>query len=259
MFQLVTQGDSLLLIDSLRENSIDMVITSPPYNVDLGNNKYHKESYDLYNDNREHTEYIGWLKSIFEKLYYRLKSGGRVAINIGDRKNGAIPTHVDIIYFMSRQLNYIPMTTIIWNKSQIGNRTSWGSWLSPSCPSFPTPFEYIMVFAKETTKRRDKGEATVSRDEFIKNSLAMWTMAPETKQKAMGHTAMFPVELPYRLLQQLTYRYDVVVDPFAGLGTTGVACKKLDRNFIGFELSADYAEKANKRISETQGGFEQNG
>jgi len=156
------------VIPQLDDNSIDLVITSPPYNVDLGNNKYNNSPYDLYNDNKDHKDYIRWLKDIFEKLYLKLVSGGRTVINIGDGQNGRCPTHSDIIQFMTRELDYIPMANIIWQKSQIGNRFSWGSFNSPSCPSFPKPFEYIMIFAKKNIKLQKKGETDLHPVEFQK-------------------------------------------------------------------------------------------
>ena len=135
--------------------SIDMVVTSPPYNVDLGKNKYNKNPYNLYNDNKQHQQYIAWLGNIFESLYSKIVVGGRVCINIGDGKNGAIPTSSDIIQFM-KDFTYLPLTHIIWNKSQIGSRTAWGSFNSPSSPSFPTPFQHILVFCKESRKLSKK-------------------------------------------------------------------------------------------------------
>ena len=109
-------------IPTIEDNSIDLIITSPPYNVNLGDNKYNKNPYNLYNDNKEHSDYIKWLKDMFESLYPKLKKGGRAVINIGDGKNGAIPSHSDIIQFMSHELNYIPMANIIWQKNTTGNR-----------------------------------------------------------------------------------------------------------------------------------------
>ena len=242
-------GDCLQLLEQLPADSIDLVITSPPYNVDLGNNRYHKNPYDLYRDNREHSEYIEWLKTVFGEVTRVLKHGGRVAINIGDGKNGAVPTHSDVIQFMTRELDYLQMATIIWNKNQTSPRTAWGSWMSPSCPSFPMPFEYILLFAKGTTKKGgDKSKITLTKDEFVTNSLALWTISPESKQKEYGHPAMFPVELPYRLIQQLSYEDDIVLDPFAGAGTTAVAAKRLDRRFICFELSPEYCKTAIERL-----------
>ena len=93
--------------------------------------------------------------------------------------------------------------------------------MSPSSPSFPCPYEFVLVFAKDKKKKvGDKENITVTRDEFIKNSWAIWSFAPETRQRKMGHRAMFPLELPRRCIQMLSYRGDTVLDPFNGLGST---------------------------------------
>jgi len=232
-------GDCLEVMDRLIVEGVkvDAIITSPPYNVDLGNNKYNKTPYSLYKDNKEHWEYIAWLKDIFSKAKEILIDGGRVAINIGDGKNGSIPTHSDIIQFM-RDLGYIQMTTIIWNKNQVSPRTAWGSWLSPSSPSFPTPFEYILIFANNSKKLTTKGDTDLIKEEFINNSLALWNIKPETNLKAIGHPAVFPLEIPLRLMKMLTYTNAVILDPFMGSGTTGVACINTNRDFIGIELDS---------------------
>ena len=247
----ITCGDCLQLIPELEDNSIDLLVTSPPYNVDLGNNKVHKTPYDLYNDNRPHHEYIGWLTDVFAEVKSKMVSGGRVVINIGDGKNGAVPTHSDVIQFMTHELGYLPMTTIIWNKNTTPNRAAWGSYMSPSCPSFPSPIEFILVFAKDTPKKvGDKDKITVRKKDFIDNAYTLWKFAPEKKQKAMGHGSMFPPELPRRCIEMLTYEDDVVLDPFAGLGTTAIAAELTNRQHIGFELSKNYCELATTRLEE---------
>lgn len=239
-------------IPLLEDNSIDLVITSPPYNVDLGNNKYNKNSYNIHNDNMNYQDYINWLELIFKNIYPKLKSGGRVVINVGDGKNGSIPTHSDIIQFMTKKLNYIPMTILIWEKHQTSNRCAWGSWKSPSSPSFPRSFEYIMIFAKESLKLQEAGETDLTKDEFIKWTNGLWTLAPETNMKSIGHPAMFPVELPYRLIKMLSWKSGTVLDPFSGAGTTGLACKITGRNYIGIEMSEEYCKIAENRIMNEQ-------
>jgi len=245
-------GDCLEEMEKIKDNSVDLVITSPPYNVDLGNNKYRKTPYKLYNDNKEHSEYIKWLCVIFSMVYGKLKKGGRVCINIGDGKNGAIPTTSDVIQFMTKEIGFIPMTHIIWNKKQTSARTAWGSWMSPSSPSFPTPFEHILVFAKESIKLQYKGESDITKEEFIEYSLALWSFSGEKNQKKIGHPAMFPEELAYRLIKMFSYKNALVLDPFAGVCTTGVVCKKTQRDFIGIEIDKDYLDKGKERISEIQ-------
>lgn len=241
--------DCLEGIKLLEDDSIDLVVTSPPYNVDLGNNKYNKNPYNLYNDNKDHKEYIEWLGAIFDNIYPKLKEGGRVCINIGDGKNGSVPTHSDIIQFMKKE-KYIPLTTIIWNKNTMGNRTAWGSFCSPSCPSFPTKFEFILVFCKGNRKLQYKGETDLEKEEFIQWSDCLWSFTPETKMKKIGHPAMFPIELAKRCLKMFSWKDATVLDPFMGAGTTAVACKMYNRNYIGFEISKEYCEIATKRLDE---------
>jgi site-specific DNA-methyltransferase (adenine-specific) len=151
---------------------------------------------------------------------------------------------------MTKDLRYLMKSTIIWNKNQIGNRTSWGSFKSPQNPSFPTPFEFIMIFCKDSQRKvGDKKDITVTKEEFIRSSLASWSFMPETRMnKIYKHPAMFPVELPHRLIQQLSYKGDVVLDIFSGMGTTCLAAAMLERQWIGFELSKDYVTRSRERI-----------
>ena len=242
-------GDCFEKLNEIEDNSVNLVITSPPYNVDLGNNKFNKFSYNEYKDNKEHKEYIDWLKSIFEKIYTKLKNDGRVCINIGDGRNGSIPTHSDIIQFM-KEIGYNPYSTIIWNKNTVSNRTAWGSWLSPSSPSYPSPFEYILIFYKNCKKLIHKGETDLTKEEFTTYAYGLWTFAPEKNLKKLGHPVVFPVELPHRLIKMNSYKGDVVLDPFMGSGTVGLVCKQLERDFIGIELNKDYFELAISRITE---------
>jgi len=246
----IHQGKTEELIPQLPNNFIDLVVTSPPYNVDLGNNKYNIHKYDLYKDDVYYEDYIDWLYNIFKSLKPKMVTGGRVCINIGDKQNGKIPTHSDIIQFMTKELHYLIKTTIIWNKNQTGNRASWGSFKSPQNPSFPTPFEFILVFCKDSQRKIGNLEnITVAKNEFITNSSASWSFMPETRMnKIYNHPAMFPIELPYRLIQQLSYKDDVVLDVFSGMGTTCLAASMLKRKWIGFELSEDYAARSRERI-----------
>lgn len=244
----IINDDCLNVIEKLDDNTINCVITSPPYNVDLGNNKYNKTPYLLYKDNKEHKEYIDWLINIFDKMYNKLVEGGRICINIGDGKNGAVPTHVDLMYHLSKR--FIPITSIVWDKHQVRNRTSWGSFLSPSCPSYPTPFEYILILAKGNKKLQHKGETDLTKEEFITYAYGIWSFTPETKAKKIGHPAPFPIELPYRLIKMNTYIGDKVFDPFLGSGTTAIACKQLNRNFIGCDIDSSYIKIAKQRLND---------
>jgi DNA modification methylase len=252
------------MLPKIPDNSTDMIITSPPYNVNLGQNKLKKDAYAEYDDNLPYTEYLNWMTQLFIQMNRVLKIGGRVAINIGDGANGSVPTHVDFTYRMLNLLNFVDirtiphsfepfkmMTTIIWDKQQIGCSTAWGSWQSPSCPSFPTQFEFILVFAKGTTKHEgDKSKITVSKEDFIRNSRALWTFPPETQMmKLYDHPAMFSEELPRRLIDQLTYEDDIVLDPFSGAGTTCAVAKQMNRRYIGIEMTEKYYNRSLERIN----------
>jgi len=165
--------DAMITLQRMENQSLDLTITSPPYNVDLGNNKYNRNSYDLYVDNKDHQEYIEWLVKLFSVVRTKTKIGGRLAINIGDGKNGAVPTHSDLIQGLS-VVGWVPITTIVWNKKNVSNRTAWGSFCSPSSPSFPCPFEYVLVFGNTERKLQWKGETDLTNEEFVSWAYGIW-------------------------------------------------------------------------------------
>lgn len=242
--------DCLVTLAGMPSNFLDLTITSPPYNVNLGKNRFNKKGYDVHEDNLSHEEYMGWLDGIFAQIYHKTKSGGRCAINVGDGKNGRISTHSDIIQRM-KTIGWLPFTTIIWNKMHTSNRTAWGSYQSPSCPSFPSAFEYILVFAKDDLKLQTKGETDLTKEEFAKWAFGMWDFKGVSK-KENSHPAPFPVELPLRLIKMLTWQDAVVYDPFMGSGTTAVACMKMGRKYVGSEVSKDYFDESILRLEKTQ-------
>jgi len=241
------------ILPQIPDNSVDMIITSPPYNIDLGHNRLRKSDrgYDEYKDNKPYDEYLEWMNQCFKQSYRILKKGGRIGINIGDGCNGHETQHADFIVNM-KKIGFIPITTICWDKSQVGNRFSWGSYCSPSQPSFPKPQEYIIVMAKESLKHEgDPKKITVTPKEFQRNSLALWKFAPESRMMDLyGHPAVFPEELPHRLIQQLTYEDDIVLDPFNGVATTCAVAKKLRRKYIGIEMSKKYYDVSIRRLNE---------
>jgi len=246
---MIFNEDCLEGIKKIDNELVNLVVTSPPYN--LGDVSVHNHiEYNSYSDDKKFDEYIKWLREIFLFISLKLPKDGRVCINIGDQKNGAIPTHFHITKMML-QIGYSYFTTIIWNKSQTARRTAWGSWMSPSCPSFPTPFEYILVFYKEERKLQHKGESDIERQEYIDWSFAMWNFPGEGKMKKFGHPAMFPEEIPKRLIKMFSYVGDVVMDPFSGLGTTCKVAKDLDRRYIGFETDKEYYEKTLERLNDS--------
>ena len=223
----------LATLDRMDDGYLPLTVTSPPYNVDLGNNKHNQDkSYDAHDDNLTHESYMESMKDIFTKIHQKTESGGRCIINIGDGKNGRIPTHSDYIQMMS-EIGWIPMANIVWNKRNVSGRTAWGSFGSPSAPSLPPPFEYIMVFAKDGYKLQqpeNKAELIdITREEFV----------------------------PLRCIKMFSWDTSVVYDPFMGSGTTALACLQTRRTYIGSEISEAYITLANNRIRAITGDEEE--
>ena len=245
----IIHGECPQAMSIIPDNFIDLIVTSPPYNVNLGNNAYKKDAYNTYDDNKEHPEYLEWLKNILKECYRTLKVGGRICVNVPDTSGGKIPLHSDVTQMMMNELGYLMMTTIIWYKQVVGNRTAWGSWLSPSSPSFILPCEYIIVMCKESRKLIDSGETDLYKEEFIDWTLGMWSMQPATDMmNKYQHPAMFPEELPKRCMKMFSWKNSVVMDPFSGAGTTCKVARELGRKYIGFEMDEKYVKISRMRV-----------
>lgn len=232
------------VLDGLRElesNSVDMLITSPPYNLEI--------EYSSTVDNLPYNDYLSWVSSWLIETYRVLKSGGRIAINIPIETNLGGKKFISSDYIsILESIGYLRAAYIIWDKRNVTRRTAWGSWLSPSFPVVNNPLECILVYSKESLRHPgDKNLSDISRDEFISYTMGVWDFQPEHKTK-IGHPAPFPEELPYRLIKLYTYMGDVILDPFVGSGTTAVVCKKTFREFIGFDISPDYIKLALDRL-----------
>lgn len=243
----IINDDCINIGEYLNSPCIDVIITSPPYNNNLGAQK-NRKAYDNYFDNKPYKEYITYIFDRFKTILPYVNSGGRLCLNIGSGKNAKLPLHIDLASLFMRKLKLLPMAHIIWQKSHSSRRTSWGSWMSPSCPSFPATFEHILIFAKDTYKHKgNKEDITITREEFIKFANSTWEF-PGTKDPE--HPAPFPRELPYRLIQMLSYKGNVICDPFMGVGTTCLVAKELERGYIGFDISEKYCSVAMERLSE---------
>ena len=139
---------------------------------------------------------------------------------------------------------------IIWNKAASASpSTAWGIWQSAANPILRDIHEYILIFSKGDYKRDKKGkEDTITKDQFMEWTKSIWSMNAESA-KRIGHPAPFPEELPFRLIQLYSFKGDIILDPFMGSGTTGVAALKAERKFIGYEISSEYIELSKKRIA----------
>jgi DNA modification methylase len=236
-------SDALTALRTMEDNSVDLVLTSPPYNFDM--------NYDEHNDKSESSDYLSTLITIFNECIRVLKSGGRLIINIQPNYKEYYPTHHAITSAMIDS-GLIWRGEIVWLKNNLKKLTAWGSWKSPSCPYLSYPFEFIEVFSKETLKHPgDKENIDITKEEFIEYVNGHWSIAPETRMKKFDHPAMFPEELVKRCIKLFSYKNDLVLDPFNGAGTTTFVANLLERRYIGIDISETYCEIARERISST--------
>ena len=225
-------------MDELPDNSIHLMVTSPPYNV----GKDYDEDLTL-------DEYRKFLVSVWTEVKRVLVPGGRACINIANLgRKPYIPLHTFIIEDMIN-LGFLMRGEVIWNKASSGSpSTAWGSWLSARNPTLRDVHEYILVFSKGTYRREDmERKSTISRDEFLEFTKSIWTF-PAESAKRVGHPAPFPTELPYRLIQLYTFDGETILDPLMGSGQSAIASIKSGRHYIGYEIDDQYAKMAEQRI-----------
>lgn len=234
-------GDSEVILKSLPDNSIDLVFTSPPYNFGL--------EYKQSEDDHYWSSYFEKLFKIFDECIRVVKYGGRIIVNIQPLFSDYIPTHHIISkYLMDKKL--IWKGEILWEKNNYNCKyTAWGSWKSPSSPYLKYTWEFIEVFCKGDLKKEGASESIdISAEEFKKWVVAKWSIAPERKMKKFGHPAMFPEELAERVLKLFSFQGDVVLDPFNGVGTTTLVAHKMNRRYIGIDVSREYCDTAEDRL-----------
>ena len=212
--------------------------TSPPYNVgklsdlDLDDKKYWK-----------------MMKSCFEEVYRVTESGGRLVVNVANLGRKPYIPFSNQFTELLLNLGFIMRGEIIWQKSKGANANfAWGSWLSASNPVIRDLHEYCLVFSKESMNRNKEGESTIEKEEFMDSTLSIWNILP-AKAKKIGHPAPFPEELVERFINLYSYKNEIILDPFFGSGTTGLAAKNLERDYIGYEVNSDYCDLAKKRIN----------
>jgi DNA modification methylase len=223
----------------LPDNSIHLMVTSPPYNV----GKQYDADLTL-------QEYLAFLEMVWVEVFRVLVPGGRACINVANLgRRPYIPLHAWITESMLR-LEYLMRGEVIWNKAASASRsTAWGSWKSATNPTLRDVHEYILVFSKGAFKRQNplQRESTISNEEFLEFTKSVWTFPAEPASK-IGHPAPFPGELPYRLVQLYSFKGEVVLDPFMGSGQTALAALKTGRHFIGYEINQEYVALAQARI-----------
>jgi len=221
------------------DNSLHLMVTSPPYNVS-------KE----YDDDLSLTEYLEMLRNVFSETYRVLVNGGRACINVANLGRKPYIPLSDYISNMMEDIGFLMRGEIIWNKGAgAGVSMAWGSWKSASNPVLRDVHEYILVFSKGSFKRTKSKEQenTIEKEQFMEWTKSVWSMKTESAKK-IGHPAPFPVELPHRLIQLYTFRGDVILDPFMGSGSTAIAALNSSRSYIGYDIDPEYIKLAEERI-----------
>jgi len=231
---------------SLDNDSIDLCITSPPYNIGMdygeGPNK----------DLLPWKDYFLWCEKWIKEIFRVLKPNRRFCLNhylsCGNKNKRVAPLME--LNQIAINIGFNHHALAIWEDSTRSRLTAWGSFMKASAPYIQSPYEGILILYKGEWKREDKGISTISKEDFIEAVSGIWKIHPE--KKVIDHPAPYPTRLPTICINLLSYKNDLVLDPFMGTGTTAVACKQTDRNYIGFESNTTFWENSVKRVNNTK-------
>ncbi len=235
-------NEDILKIDAIPEKSIDLIITSPPYNVDI--------HYNFHNDNLTYEEYLEFTEKWIRKCFDLAKSEGRFLLNIPlDKNKGGQKSVGADITKIAKDVGWKYHSTIIWNEGNISRRTAWGSYMSASAPYVIAPVELILVLYKDSWKKTSGSRQNdITKQEFIDWTNGIWTFPGQSKKGAGGHPAPFPIELPRRCIKLFSFIGDTVFDPFLGSGSTLIASYLHNRKGIGVDIDKDYCDIAISRL-----------
>lgn len=223
----------------IESGSVDLVVTSPPYNIGI--------EYDVYKDKLSWKAYYDWCGVWLRECKRILKEDGRIVINhylsLGNAKERTAPL---------MRLNEIALTmgfkhhsVAVWFDRTLAKASAWGSWLSASAPYVNSPNEGLLILYNDKWKKNKKGVSDIDKDTFVKLTRGIWEIKNETKPKTK---CCFSEDLADKCIRLLSYKGDLVCDPFSGSGTVGAVAVRLDRRFKGCEISPAYTEIANSRI-----------
>ena len=234
--------DDILKIADIPKSSVDLIVTSPPYNVDI--------HYNSHKDDLSYDEYLEFTKKWLKKCYDLARDDGRFCLNIPlDKNKGGQQAVCADITNAARKIGWNYHSTIIWNEGNISRRTAWGSWMSASAPYVIAPVEVILVLYKNTWKKNNRRkENDITKQEFMDWTNGVWTFNGQSKKGAGGHPAAFPIELPTRCVKLFSFVGDTILDPFLGSGSTLIAASLLKRKGIGVDIDKRYCDIAVERL-----------
>lgn len=251
----IVNGDSRQM-DLIADESVHLIITSPPYwqlkDYGMDNQIGYHETYE---------EYINNLNLVWKDCHRVLHPGCRLCINIGDQfarsvyygRYKVIPIRTEITRFCEA-IGFDYMGAVIWQKvtttNTTGGATIMGSFPYPRNGIMKINYEFILLFRKQGTmpkpSREQKALSEISKEDWNTYFSGHWHFAG-VKQK--DHIAMFPEELPARLIKMFAFAGDTVLDPFLGSGTTSVAARNLGRNSIGYEINPDFINVIKRKFN----------
>jgi len=258
----VINGDCIEVMKEMPEGVVDLIVTSPPYGVNI--------AYDVHNDDMEISEYLEFTRKWMTEAYKVLKDDGRIALNIPyeinrQAKGGRI-FFVSEVYQVMKEIGFkfFGVVDLEEDSPHRSKTTAWGSWMSPSSPYIYNPKECIVLaYKKQHIKKvkgepQWKGEPTITEEgktkmvyqeedkrDFMELVFGQWKYLNDSRPMTK---ATFSMDIPTKAIKILSYKNDVVLDPFNGSGTSCVAAEILDRRWIGIELSENYANIAKERI-----------
>jgi DNA modification methylase len=234
-----------------------LVVTSPPYFA----GKEYEEALGEDGVPATYLEYLQLLRDVLRECVRKLEPGGRIAVNVANlRRRPYRSLSADVIGTFQDELRLLLRGEIIWVKQRGSSGScAWGSFQRPGNPVLRDLTERVIVAskgrfdravpAKVRARRGLPSESSMTRDDFMENTLDVWEIPAESATR-VGHPAPFPIELPARLIELHTYRGDLALDPFAGSGTTAVAAVRAGRHYAGYDLDESYIALAESRVGQ---------
>lgn len=229
----------------LEDDSLHLIVTSPPYGVGID----YTDSGDV-----QAALWPSFMHRWLAEVYRVVVQGGRLALNVplDTTKGGYRPTYSEAVQ-AARDAGWTYRSTIVWADDERGKSAARGSLDSPNSPYIYAGAEMIALFSKGPWGLGRGSDSDIGHEDWLTWTNGLWRFGGENRPWE-GHPAAFPLELPRRLIQLLSYPGDVVLDPFVGSGTTILAACQLGRRAIGYDRSRVYVESTLRRIA-AQGGI----